>query len=138
MDKVYRVFQKGEDPKSGRVVKDIEVKSIIVEPAEGQKLAVGMTAIRGAAYAGEAGIQKVEVSVDSGRTWVKAKLIGLKEPYAWRHWEYLWEAKQKGDHTIMACATDTKGRRQPQTASWNVLGYGNNGIEELAINLYVV
>ena len=33
MDKVYRIFQKGEDPKSGEVVKNISVKSIIVEPA---------------------------------------------------------------------------------------------------------
>ncbi|MHC4476644.1 MAG: sulfite oxidase [Planctomycetota bacterium] len=137
MDKVYRVFQKGQDPKSGQVVKDITVKSIIVEPAKDEKLATGMVAIRGAAYAGEAGIQKVEVSLDKGKTWERANLIGLNEPYAWRHWEFLWEAKQKGDYTIMARATDTNGRQQPQTASWNVLGYGNNGIEEHAITIHV-
>ena len=138
MDRVYRVFQKGQDPTSGAVVKDIDVKSIIVEPAKDEKLAVGTVAIRGAAYAGEAGIQKVEVSVDNGKTWQGAKLIGLKEPHAWRHWEYLWEAKQKGEHTIMARATDTGGRRQPRTAAWNVLGYGNNGVQEHAITVHVV
>ncbi len=42
MDKVYRVFQKGQDPKSGEVVKDIQVKSIIVEPAKGQVLPAGI------------------------------------------------------------------------------------------------
>ena len=137
MDKVYRVFQKGEDPKSGQVVKDISVKSIIVEPAKDQTLAVGTVAIRGAAYAGEAGIQIVEVSVDNGKTWEMAKLIGLNENYAWRHWEYLWEAKQKGEYRIMTRATDTNGRQQPRTALWNVLGYENNGIEEHAISVYV-
>jgi hypothetical protein len=138
MDKVYRVFQKGKDPKSGQVVKDITVKSAIVEPEKDQKLTAGMVAIRGAAYAGEAGIQTVEVSVDNGKTWEDASLIGLDEPYAWRHWEYLWEANQKGEHTIMVRATDTNGRRQPRTAAWNVLGYENNGIEEHAITVHVV
>jgi len=88
MDRVYRVFQKGEDPKSGAVVTDIDVKSIIVEPARDQLLSTGIVPIRGAAYAGEAGIQKVEVSVDRGATWHPAKLIGLEQPYAWRRWEY--------------------------------------------------
>ena len=137
MDKVYRVFQKGEDPKSGQVAKEIMVKSIIVEPENDQKLSAGMVPIRGAAYAGGAGIQKVEVSIDKGKSWEKATLIGLNEPYTWRHWEYLWEANQPGEHTIMARATDTDSRRQPQSASWNVLGYGNNGVDEHAIRVYI-
>jgi hypothetical protein len=65
-------------------------------------------------------------------------LIGLQETYAWRHWEYLWEIKNKGEHTIMARATDRKGHRQPDNAHWNVLGYGNNGIREHAIRVQIV
>jgi DMSO/TMAO reductase YedYZ molybdopterin-dependent catalytic subunit len=138
MDKVYRVFQKGEDPKSGEVVKDITVKSIITEPIKGETLPAGIVPVRGSAYTGEAGIQQVEVSVDDGKTWKAAELIGLQQPYAWRHWEYLWDVKQKGDYTIMARATDTKGRRQPENARWNVLGYGNNGVWEHAIVVHIV
>ena len=41
-------------------------------------------------------------------------------------------------HTIMARATDKKGRRQPDNAHWNVLGYGNNGIREHAIVVQIV
>ena len=137
MDKVYRVFQKGEDPKSGEVVKGIHVKSIIVEPAKGQVLSAGIVPIRGAAYAGEAGIEKVEVSVDDGASWHPAELIGLEQPYAWRHWEYLWQVRAEGDYTILARATDTQGRRQPETAHWNALGYGNNGIQEHAIQVII-
>jgi DMSO/TMAO reductase YedYZ molybdopterin-dependent catalytic subunit len=133
MDKVYRTYQKGEDPESGAVVSDIRVKSIIVEPPGDGTFSPGIVPIRGAAYAGEAGIQLVEVSTDNGRTWDPARLIGLQEPYAWRHWEFLWEATQKGDHTILSRATDSKGNRQPQTALWNVLGYGNNGVREHGI-----
>ena len=138
MDNVYRVFQKGEDPKSGQVVKGIDVKSIITEPLDAEKLPAGIVPIRGAAYAGEAGIKEVEVSVDDGRTWASAELIGLQETYAWGHWEYLWEIKNKGEHTIMARATDNKGRRQPENAHWNALGYGNNGIREHAIRVQIV
>ena len=137
MDKVYRVFQKGEDPKSGEVVTDIDLKSIIVEPAGGQTLSAGIVPIRGAAYAGETGIAKVEVSVDNGSTWHAAELIGLKQPYAWRHWEYLWRVNTAGEYTIMARATDEDGMRQPQKANWNALGYGNNGINEHAVTVRI-
>ncbi|MDH3828571.1 MAG: sulfite oxidase [Desulfobacterales bacterium] len=133
MDRVYRVFQKGEDPKTGKVVKDIIIKSIIVEPANDETLPAGIVPIRGTAYAGETGIQAVDISVDDGQTWQPASLIGPKETYAWRHWEYLWEVRQAGEFTIMARATDNSGRHQPETAYWNVLGYGNNGIREHAI-----
>ncbi len=137
MDKVYRVFQKGQDPKSGEAVKDIQVKSIIVEPAKGQVLSAGIVPIRGAAYAGEAGIEKVEVSVDDGASWHPSELIGLEQPHAWRHWEFLWEVKSGGAYTIMARATDTNGHRQPETAAWNALGYGNNGVQEHAVTVRI-
>jgi hypothetical protein len=64
-------------------------------------------------------------------------LIGPDETYAWRHWEYLWEVRQTGEFTIMARATDTTGRQQPESAHWNVLGYGNNGIREHAIVVHI-
>jgi DMSO/TMAO reductase YedYZ molybdopterin-dependent catalytic subunit len=137
MDNVYRVFQKGEDPKSGEVVKDLQVKSIIVEPETDQTLYAGIVPIRGAAYAGEGGIEKVEVSVDEGSSWYAAELIGPDQPFAWRHWEYLWEAKAAGNYTIMARATDTDGRLQPETAHWNALGYGNNGVREHAVTVRI-
>ena len=138
MDKLYRVFGKGEDPRSGEVVKDIMVKSIITEPINGDNLSTGTVAIRGSAYAGEAEISKVEVSVNGCHTWIAAKLIGIEETYAWRHWEYLWDAQKQGHYTIMSRATDATGRRQPENADWNVLGYGNNGIWEHAIQLNIV
>jgi DMSO/TMAO reductase YedYZ molybdopterin-dependent catalytic subunit len=137
MDNVYRVFQKGEDPKSGEALTEIQVKSIIVDPAKDQVFSVGIVPVRGAAYAGEAGIAYVEVSVDHGATWHRAELIGITQPYAWRHWEFLWEVKTGGDYSIMARATDTNGRRQPETAHWNALGYGNNGVREHAVTVRI-
>jgi len=138
MDKVYRVFQKGEDPKSGEVIKNIRTKSIITEPLNAEKFPEGIVPVRGAAYAGEAGIQGVDVSVDDGKTWNPAKLIGPKGTYVWRHLEYFWEARDKGEYSIFSRATDGNAHQQPETAHWNVLGYGNNGIREHAIVVQIV
>ena len=138
MDSVYRIFQKGEEAASGTVVTSIKIKSIITQPLNDELVPVGVTPIRGAAYAGEDGVKQVEVSVDNGQTWDPAKLIGLKVPYAWRHWEYLWETEQKGVATILSRATSTNGERQPDSASWNVLGYSNNGVQEHGITIQVI
>jgi DMSO/TMAO reductase YedYZ molybdopterin-dependent catalytic subunit len=137
MDNVYRIFQKGETPKSGQVVTHIDIKSVIVEPIKGQTFSAGVIPIRGAAYAGETAVKKVEVSVDGGASWTPAAFVGPEEPYAWRHWEFLWDAITPGEYTIMSRAIDTNGSMQPETATWNVLGYGNNGILEHAVTIHV-
>jgi len=137
MDKVYRVFQKGEDPASGEVVTAIPLKSIITSPENQATLSMGLVSIRGAAYAGEADVERVEVSVDDGNTWQAAAFIGPHEPYAWRRWEYRWQASAPGQYTILARATDNHGQVQPESARWNVLGYGNNGIREHAVAIVI-
>jgi hypothetical protein len=38
----------------------------------------------------------------------------------------------------MARATDSAGNEQPMNARWNVLGYGNNGVQEHAISVFIV
>jgi len=138
MDKVYRVFQKGEDPESGTVVTSLNVKSIITHPLNGETLTPGATTISGAAYAGEADVERVEISLDNGKHWIQATLIGPQEKFAWRQWQYVWGVTKKGTYTIMARATDSDGRQQPMNALWNVLGYGNNGIREHAVTVHVV
>ncbi len=137
MDKVYRVFQKGEEPKSGSVVTTLKVKSIITQPLSNETLPPGPVTLLGAAYAGEADIQRVEVSVDNGNTWNRATFIGLHEPFAWRQWQYVWKPEEKGTYTIMARATDSQDRQQPMNGQWNVLGYGNNGVREHAVAVHI-
>jgi DMSO/TMAO reductase YedYZ molybdopterin-dependent catalytic subunit len=137
MDSVYRVFQKGEEPASGTVVTNIKLKSIITQPLNGEELPLEPLTVLGAAYGGEAGIEMVEVSTDQGRTWSPADLIGPDEPFAWRHWQFVWKVKERGSHTIVAKATDAEGRTQPMRGQWNVLGYGNNGILNHAVTVHI-
>lgn len=137
MDSVYRVFQKGEEPKSGTVVAGLKLKSIITQPLVGERLTPGTVVVLGAAYGGEADVAAVEVSTDNGSTWNPAEFIGPHEPYAWRQWQYLWQVSAGGAYTIMARAVDDAGNRQPMDAAWNVLGYGNNGVREHAVNVTI-
>ncbi len=138
MDKVYRIFQKDQEPRTGEVVAGIPLKSIITQPLVSEKLPAGPVVVLGAAYGGEAGIKSVEVSTDGGQTWRSATLIGPNELYAWRQWQYIWDAQKSGVHTLMARATDNAGNRQPETARWNVLGYCNNGFRGHAVTVEIV
>jgi DMSO/TMAO reductase YedYZ molybdopterin-dependent catalytic subunit len=138
MDSVYRVFQKGQDPKSGEVVTGIKRKSIITQPLAGEAVPAGRVVVLGAAYAGEARVERVEVSLDGGTSWKSAQFIGPDEPFAWRQWQYVWEQAARGDYTLMARATDDQGRQQPMQAAWNSLGYGNNGVREHAVAVRIV
>lgn len=138
MDKVYRVFQKGQDPAAGEIVTGIKLKSIFTQPLPGERRPAGSIVVLGAAYAGEERVARVEVSTDDGVSWQAAECIGPDEPFAWRQWQFVWQARQGGHCTLLCRATDRRGRRQPETADWNVLGYGNNGIREHALTFEVV
>jgi DMSO/TMAO reductase YedYZ molybdopterin-dependent catalytic subunit len=137
MDKVYRKFQKGQDPETGEVVTGINLKSIITQPEKSERLGAGLISILGAAYAGETEVERVDISMDNGKTWHAATFIGPNEPYAWRQWQFIWSVKEIGNYTLMSRATDTQGNQQPMNASWNVLGYGNNGVREHAVTVQI-
>ena len=137
MDKVYRKFQQGQDPKTGEVVTGINLKSIITQPDKSEILEAGRVTVLGAAYAGESSVERVEISVDDGKAWNPATFIGPNEPYAWRQWQFLWSVKEKGEYTLLSRATDVEGNQQPINANWNVLGYGNNGIREHAVTIQI-
>jgi DMSO/TMAO reductase YedYZ molybdopterin-dependent catalytic subunit len=137
MDQVYRVFEKGEDPKTGKKVTSMKVKSIITQPLNDEKLPIAPVTVLGAAYGGEAEINRVEVSVDKGKNWIPGTFIGPHEPFAWRQWQFVWDVKEKGTYSIMVRAIDAEGRMQPMKAQWNVLGYGNNGIQEHAVTVHI-
>ncbi len=137
MDRAYRVFQKGQDPKTGEIVTRIPLKSIITQPLSGERLKPGRIVILGAAYGGERELKEIEVSTDGGRSWEKGEWIGPQEPFAWRQWQYRWEARDPGNFRVMSRVVDRQGQKQPMKATWNVLGYGNNGVTEHSIPVRV-
>jgi DMSO/TMAO reductase YedYZ molybdopterin-dependent catalytic subunit len=105
-------------------ITEMQPKASIARPSAGEVLAAGKDVrIRGAAWAGEQEVALVEVSTDAGRTWDKASLLGKAVPLAWRLWEYTWHTPAAGNYTLMARATDSRGRGQPRERDPGRRGY---------------
>jgi DMSO/TMAO reductase YedYZ molybdopterin-dependent catalytic subunit len=109
------------------------VRALIVEPGPDVHVERGELAIRGVAWSGAAAIARVEVSV--GGAWEEARLIGERTRHSWQWWELITRLSEPGKVVLRARATDLAGRTQPEQAEWNRLGYGNNAIQEVPIQV---
>ncbi len=73
----------------------------------GQSVEIG-----GIAFAGNRGIQKVEVSTDGGVTWHVATLQPALSQDSWVLWTWQWTPLLPGQYTLTARATDGTGEVQ--------------------------
>jgi DMSO/TMAO reductase YedYZ molybdopterin-dependent catalytic subunit len=115
-------------------LRTMAVKSLITAPAPGSICAAGSVHITGMAWSGAGPIIAVEISIDGGN-WQPARLVGAVPPHAWQPWEYAADMTQPGTHILRARATDARGNRQPEVATWNRLGYVNNAIQALTVEI---
>ena len=83
--------------------------------------------LRGFAFSGAPDIARVEVSTDGGSTWQDAALDPRHDPFAWRRWSLRWTPAESGRVRLVARATDSRGRVQPEHSVWNQSGYLSNG-----------
>jgi sulfite oxidase len=113
----------------------LTVKSVISGPSDGASLKPGKVVVHGTAWAGEADIVKVEISIDGGTTWSPAKLGHDQAHYAWRLWSYDWKPGKMGDYAIQSRATDSQGHTQPTTPVWNPSGYLYNAIDQVKVHV---
>ena len=119
--------------KNMQPINKMDVRSIFVSPEPENTIAVNkITNIQGVAFDGGDGIEKVEISVDNGKTWNAATLDKDLGKYSWRHWSYAFTPAQKGSYTFKVKATNNKGETQPEH-QWNRSGYMRNEIETLTI-----
>jgi DMSO/TMAO reductase YedYZ molybdopterin-dependent catalytic subunit len=124
------------DPQNFRVLESMPVRSIITSPANGSKLAAGTREIklRGASWAGDLSVRRVDVSTDFGATWARARLDKPKNKYDWQRWTASVKLPSDGYYEIWARATDSKGAMQPHLAGfWNPQGYGGNAMHRVAV-----
>src|SRR5262245_39019320 len=112
----YSYFERKDGLPTLRPVTAMQPKAIIARPSLHEVVAAGQPCrLFGAAWAGERAIGKVEVSVDGGKTWSGAKLLGEARPVQWVLWGYVWEKPSRGNASLVARATDDEGRTQPAT-----------------------
>jgi DMSO/TMAO reductase YedYZ molybdopterin-dependent catalytic subunit len=112
----YAYWDRSAGTPTRRPLMDMRVKSLIARPAMHEVVRAGAAyRVFGAAWTGDADVETVELSLDSGRGWVKARLIDKPVRFSWRRWEYDWKApRQRGRLTLLARATDSNGQRQPE------------------------
>ena len=135
----YRISPPGSkgDP-SQPSVQEMSVKSWINSPIpEDGNQASGLVQIQGVAFGGMNAVKGVEVSIDGGKTWKQARLIGPDMgKYAWR--QFVLQAQlPKGTYTLASRATDVKGNVQPETRGENQSGYNNTSWADHAVTVTV-
>ena len=114
------------------------VKSWINSPgANGQLISPGQHRIFGVAFSGERGINRVDVSLDGGKTWREASLYGPDLGVnGWRTFSVDAELTE-GHYLMVSRATDTQGDTQPAVFPPNQRGYGHNGWRDHGLSITV-
>lgn len=135
----YRISPPGSkgDP-SQPSVQEMSVKSWINSPIpEDGNQAPGLVQIQGVAFGGMNAVKRVEVSIDGGKSWKQARLVGPDMgKYAWR--QFVLQAQlPKGTYQLASRATDVKGNVQPETRGENQSGYNNTSWADHAVTVTV-
>ena len=139
MAKRYRMTPPGSkgDP-SQPSVWEMGVKSWVNGPLSEQgPLRAGWTQIHGVAFGGARAIRGVEVSVDGGKSWHQAQLVGPDlGRFAWRQF-VLPIQLAAGTHVLTSRATDASGNVQPESRIDNTGGYNNTSWQDHAVTVTV-
>ena len=123
------------DPKDMAPLTGLVVKSLITRPTDATTVNAGKIDVGGFAWAGETDIARVDVSTDHGATWQPARLVGEQAKYAWRRFEFGFDATRPESYLIMSRATDSAGRTQPMAPPWNPSGYLWNAPDTVRIEV---
>ncbi|MBX3516018.1 MAG: molybdopterin-dependent oxidoreductase [Rhodospirillales bacterium] len=145
MAKAYRI-PKGKFPLIDRFVSqegeantpitELVVNSLITNLSDGQKVAHGKpTDVRGIAWDGGRGVDRVEVSIDGGQHWQAASLGEDQGRFSWRTWSYPVRPEKRGNMTVMARASNRAGSSQTFELIWNPAGYHNNVVQRHALTV---
>jgi DMSO/TMAO reductase YedYZ molybdopterin-dependent catalytic subunit len=109
----YAYWQRNQSGPTLVPLTEMQPKAQIARPENRETISAnGNYLIKGAAWSGEAEISKVELSFDGGKTWRDAILDKESKKNAWRLWHLEWKPRA-GVQTLLARATDSRGRIQP-------------------------
>jgi DMSO/TMAO reductase YedYZ molybdopterin-dependent catalytic subunit len=119
----YRLFgpaypENGSAPLTRQTIKSA------FELADDATLPVGESQVlHGRSWSGAGAIARVDVSTDGGTSWRRARLHDQPRADTWTRWSVDFKPDTPGATHLLARATDTAGRTQPDTAVPNTQGY---------------
>ena len=105
----------------GQIITVQKPKSAFELPWNGE-IKAGKRLLRGRSWSGQGKIATVEVSLDGGKNWQKARLLEPNIPQAWVRWELDWNPRP-GKYQLQARAADAAGNTQPDKVPFNKKGY---------------
>jgi DMSO/TMAO reductase YedYZ molybdopterin-dependent catalytic subunit len=117
------------------IIEAMPVKSLITFPKSGiEHDSREALTVRGHAWVGDDRIRRMDISIDFGATWQRARLERPANRLAWQHWQADVEFPMPGYYEVWARATDASGHAQPMVMpGWNPKGYLNNACHRIAV-----
>lgn len=113
-----------------RPISRLPVRSFITSVQAGAVLPLNSgVLLKGIAFDGGAGVDKVEVSIDGGARWYRAALGADLGRFSFREWTLPITFSHKGATQLMVRATNAAGETQPMNADWNPGGYRRHVVE---------
>jgi len=101
------------DGKAWMFAFQMEAKSVITFPSGGQRLpGPGLYELTGLAWSGRGKIERVDITTDGGRSWVKARLQEPRLPMAFTRFRLPWRFDDR-EAVIASRAVDESGYVQP-------------------------
>jgi len=116
-------------------ITDITVNSLIGDPVGGAQVGRAGFTVRGVAWDRGNGIQRVDISLDGGNSWVAAQLERDLGPFAFRAFRLEWGALPQGKVEIRVRATSNSKETQPDAWKANPAGYHNNVPQRLTVTV---
>lgn len=135
---VCRLRAKKGDP-GQPVVWEMPAKSWINFPAPEQgSVPAGLVQIKGVGFSGLTAVKAIEVSVDGGKSFKPAQLVGPDlSKYAWRQFVFP-VVLAAGTHRLMCHVIETSGTVQAEERVENADGYSNASWRDHALDITVV
>ena len=125
---------KSQDIGTTTPISELIVNSIITSVRDGDRVAPGKKLVlKGFAWDGGHGIEKVDVSVDGGASWFPASLGPDLGSFSWRSFTHSFVPARGQAYRVMAKATNRKGQTQPADVTHNPPGYHNNSIHGVQV-----
>ncbi|EPH42626.1 sulfite oxidase [Streptomyces aurantiacus] len=119
----YRLFGPGQPAEGSAPLTRQALKSVFELPWNASLRAGERHRLTGRAWSGGGAVARVDVSTDHGTTWRRARLHDVPRPGSWVRWSADWRPRTPGPAVLLARATDTSGRTQPDTTAHNAQGY---------------
>lgn len=91
--------------------------------------------VRGIAFGGDCGVERVLVSIDGGARYQQAQLGPDLGKYSFRRWETVVHFPTSAEHQLKVKCVNTNGLEQPAEPNWNPGGYMRNVIETTTVRV---